>query len=476
MGRYVSKETVHFPASSWEIRYLGQREHRILLRRHAGLIGSRGAFGDGLSSSVLCLLAVPHCAGKAQPITPKSLAREANMFKQLLIGALILGFFAFGNAWAQQTGPVGRICDPCDQEELRKDMIVNSYWYAFGRWPSDGELRYWLSQPANDRRMTNLESLIANHLNWLRSAPAEQRQTAKRALHEALKSVAGIDREPVVKNAVVDMMAGREGGGFRGLVAYLRKPEVHRYYGELARRAGVSPTPSVPHPSNQVVAIGQSNTPRKDEYCFGAVGKGCLGDGNREWGWGSQKIVVPVGCSQEVNDFRNCWVVPGSIKHDNCCVFHPSGKMCGGPGTDGKPADENNHDGNCVAEWNDAYWDVFWHRAWLETFDVRRPADLTQVSSPRIAWGREAVGTAGLCAPDGFELRDQKDESFCCSGRAVNKVCRSNARSVQGLTPTKLIGDPTQVLPPPPSQSATSAPKGRGAPKGRPGTSRAVGG
>src|SRR3989338_1257164 len=36
----------------------------------------------------------------------------------------------------------------------------------------------------------------------------------------------------------------------------------------------------------------------KEEICFGGVGKGCYGseDGKEEWGWGSQKIVAPVGC------------------------------------------------------------------------------------------------------------------------------------------------------------------------------------
>lgn len=156
------------------------------------------------------------------------------MFKRILIGALIFASLGLGEAWAQQ---VGRICDPCDPADLRSDMIVNSYWFAFGKRPSDGELRFWTSQPANDPRLANTEALVAGHLSWLRTAPPEQWETARRALRETLKNVAGIDHESVVKNAVVDMMAGREGGGFRGLVAYLQKPDVRQYYVNLAQGA-----------------------------------------------------------------------------------------------------------------------------------------------------------------------------------------------------------------------------------------------
>lgn len=154
------------------------------------------------------------------------------MFTRILIGASIFASLAMGQALAQ---PVGRICDPCDPADLRKDMVVNSYWYAFGRRPGDAESRFWMSQPAHDPRLANTEMLVSAHLSWLRTAPSEQWETARRALREALRDVAGIDREPVIKNAVVDMMAGREGGGYRGLLAYLRKPDVRQYYVNLAQ-------------------------------------------------------------------------------------------------------------------------------------------------------------------------------------------------------------------------------------------------
>src|SRR3989344_808203 len=180
----------------------------------------------------------------------------------------------------------------------------------------------------------------------------------------------------------------------------------------------------------------------KEETCFGGVGKGCYGseDGKEEWGWGSQKIVAPVGCSNEVNGQRNCWVVPGSIKHDNCCARYPSGKMCGGPGKDGQPARESNHNGKCVSEWDAAFWDVFWWRAFTATFDATKSTDLTPKESSRYtlkdADGNvilsETAETLRLCASAGHELREQSDEGFCCSGKATNKKC-TGGRGVQTL-------------------------------------------
>ncbi len=180
----------------------------------------------------------------------------------------------------------------------------------------------------------------------------------------------------------------------------------------------------------------------KEETCFGGVGKGCYGseDKKEEWGWGSQKIVAPVGCSNEVNGQRNCWVVPGSIKHDNCCARYPGGKMCGGPGKDGNPAGENNHNDKCVSEWDAAFWDVFWWRAFTATFDATKPTDLTPKESSRYilkdeegnAILSETAETLRLCASAGHELREQSDQGFCCSGSAVNKKC-TGGRGVQTL-------------------------------------------
>ncbi|MDO8427958.1 MAG: hypothetical protein Q7S92_01980 [Candidatus Diapherotrites archaeon] len=160
------------------------------------------------------------------------------------------------------------------------------------------------------------------------------------------------------------------------------------------------------------------NANGKTEQCFGGVGKACSG-GGPEFFWGSHLVALQVGCDAEVNGKRRCWVVPGSIKHDNCCTLHASGKQCSGPGTDGKPAEEDNHDGSCVAEWDEAKWDVFWRRAWTHDFEVGSYlSDLKPAQSPfnRLP-NFEAKESTILCAPSGHELRKIEDAIYCCSGQ-----------------------------------------------------------
>lgn len=161
------------------------------------------------------------------------------------------------------------------------------------------------------------------------------------------------------------------------------------------------------------------------EQCFGGVGKACSGAGS-EFFWGSHLVALQVGCDKEVNGKRRCWVVPGSIKHDNCCTINSSGKQCGGPGTDGKPAENDNHNGKCMDEWDDAQWDVTWRKGWTHEFPVGSyTSDLKPAQSPYNRLpnyeGRESTI---LCAPPGHELRKMDDDVFCCSGRMkADKKC-----------------------------------------------------
>jgi len=70
-----------------------------------------------------------------------------------------------------------------------------------------------------------------------------------------------------------------------------------------------------------------------------------------------------------------------------------------------------------LQEWDDAKWDVIWHRAWKHSFPVNRgPPDLTPAISSRYPDG-ETVTTVGLCAPKEHEMRQEADVSFCCSRR-----------------------------------------------------------
>lgn len=201
----------------------------------------------------------------------------------------------------------------------------------------------------------------------------------------------------------------------------------------------------------------------EEEYCFPGVGKQCLGSGD-EWEWhglGSQKILKPIGCSKEDTitldgetfAARSCWVVPGSIKHDNCCLQHPSGKNCGGPGKNpfnkdepdrdwisGKvnPAGEFNHDGTCVQEWDDAFWDVAWGRAWPALFRSQVPANISPAPSPHNRYPKgEVVDSASACAPDGTYLTAKHGAGFCCSG----KFEKDTAYYVLGVEPWARCGN-----------------------------------
>ena len=185
-----------------------------------------------------------------------------------------------------------------------------------------------------------------------------------------------------------------------------------------------------PPPKQEPVAIQEGPKKKtinpntgKEEYCFGAVGKMCLGvdDSIKD----STKSSVPsiftqLGCEAEVNGTRDCWVFPGSIGHDLCCMKNKYGQMCGGIMADGQPAGWFNNDGHCAQEWADCGWDIVHGRGWKWRFSTQ-PADLSgPISSERTRnlYGYdEVVETAPICAPDGANITFRKDTDFqfCCS-------------------------------------------------------------
>ncbi len=151
----------------------------------------------------------------------------------------------------------------------------------------------------------------------------------------------------------------------------------------------------------------------RTEYCFGAIGPGCVG--------------APFASPRKLSNGR--WVMKvavGSILHDNCCLKKPNGKWCG------KHA-EVGHDGNCDKEWNKAVWNTqpSDNRTWEVEFDPKAAADLTPVSNPRRSvfaknyqnggtWsGPEVAASRKLAAPKGTNL-DVGDQAFCASGRATS--------------------------------------------------------
>ena len=194
------------------------------------------------------------------------------------------------------------------------------------------------------------------------------------------------------------------------------------------------------------------------ELCFGAVGIGCNGANISTYA--GQSDVIPflqLGCDPAVNGIRNCWVVPGSIKHDNCCHLHNNGVMCGGPG----PGTNE-----CTEEWNEAEGDVMNGRGWQQTLPEN--SDLTAVASTRYPPGEKA-STAKLCAPAGTNITAFQSPGFCCSGRfepvgytwpltwgnsnehAWN-VCAAPGFSLQALPSTQTYSGTT-----PPGQSMINA-------------------
>jgi len=161
------------------------------------------------------------------------------------------------------------------------------------------------------------------------------------------------------------------------------------------------------------------NADGKVEACFGSVGPGCKGSKGKDFsGTGETNTGKRIGCLAEQDGQRVCYTSAGSIRHDNCCVWNPGGKWCGGTGTNGEPAEEFNHNGKCADEWHEAFWDSFWERTWTETHPMSVTPDLSPYPSPyKRYFSLESKASVRICAPAGIELRESKDAPFCCSGR-----------------------------------------------------------
>ena len=191
---------------------------------------------------------------------------------------------------------------------------------------------------------------------------------------------------------------------------------VHTSYGSATSKL-INPSDSI-----YLNAVG------KEEGCFPGVGNGCDGGGPQAQAVLRGMLGKEIGCDDpEADGGRSCSMSAGSIEHDNCCVRFPSGKWCGGPGVDGKgTAGETNHDGHCAIEWEHAFWDTFWGRAWREIYYPGDKFDLTPSgTSPK---GRyvigEAVSSIEYCAPKSHEMREMSHAVFCCSGvLGRNKKC-----------------------------------------------------
>jgi len=167
------------------------------------------------------------------------------------------------------------------------------------------------------------------------------------------------------------------------------------------------------------IGLTHLNAGGNKEQCFGAIGKGCGGLFGTGQNGESTNVGKRSGCEAlRDNTWRACFISAGSIRHDNCCVWNPSGKWCGGPGKDGKPAEEWNHNGKCDSEWHESMWDSAWERTWKQDFSLKTDPNLSPFPSPNKRYfGFEADASTYLCAPKGTKMREDKDAPFCCSGR-----------------------------------------------------------
>ncbi len=137
----------------------------------------------------------------------------------------------------------------------RQPTIVATYRAALGRDPSSAELYYWELYPATPPGIINPRSLFAALLQTLRNSPAEREATARRALSTAfaeeetgnprLRAYLADGRNPPLRRAMADLVAERGGGGYRGLLAWLGRPDIRRQFdshaGMAAARAPRSP-------------------------------------------------------------------------------------------------------------------------------------------------------------------------------------------------------------------------------------------
>jgi hypothetical protein len=164
---------------------------------------------------------------------------------------------------------------------------------------------------------------------------------------------------------------------------------------------------------------------KKGQRCFSAEGSGC--DALQ-----AGISVFKVGRTNLANGKYRMWISVGSIKHDNCCISTPNGKMCGGGPKAGKAEKDAassliaGGDGNCVQEWDKAFWNATDGRAWTQDYAPWEAPDLTIVTNPRQTKSQngtqlvrfETAETRKQAAPKGQAL-DPGDEAFCASGRAT---------------------------------------------------------
>lgn len=121
----------------------------------------------------------------------------------------------------------------------RAPSIKEAYAAALGREPSAPELYFWALYPDTPPGIVNAPSVFSALLQTLDNSRSEREATARRALdavfeHEEtdpqLRAYLGDRGKPPLRRALADLRARRDGGGYRGLVAWLTRPDIRQHF------------------------------------------------------------------------------------------------------------------------------------------------------------------------------------------------------------------------------------------------------
>lgn len=367
-------------------------------------------------------------------------------------------------SWSSYNDLVAKVEVAFGLKKLSAAEIEQAYQSAFGRAPAADETRYWLSVPASDARVRSVDTLVANHRNWLKSSAQERDATVRRAFNQVFKHDVTAAQNPWFQEALSEVAAN--GTPYSTLTRNLAGIAADFAYEKL-----VGQWPSTSR-RNQLInnmangswdgdelwrAVARSEerlqghsfwapAPSKPgeqiEICFGAIGPKCDGAPKSTPVW-VDRFTRPDGEEMAYVDIQ---VHIGSIMHDNACLrLAPgsSGTWCNGTWkgviTDERPLAKFLQPASL--EWNKAVYNTIDDRFWTERFgpyptDPNRRAtytdDLTQVPNrpakmaPILGIGAlptmiidytggETRQTLVLKAPPGTAL-DRSDAAFCRSG------------------------------------------------------------
>jgi hypothetical protein len=317
----------------------------------------------------------------------------------------------------------------------RTDAITNSYLKAFGRYPTKEEMAYWSSVNSMDSRVQSLDSLIANHRQWLKGNLSERTQTVNRAfeavfghwIYPGQQDLFESYRQDVAQNGTIyTELKERLAGAFVD-TAYTQL--LKRSPDASGRRDWVLKIAYGGWSTEQVwTAIAQSEervnqfgywAPARTAYdgqreiCFGAIGPKCDGAPRSNPVW-KDKFMRPDGTEMGYIEIQ---VSVGSILHDNACLRATGGgTMCNGlpKGLTLDSLPLATYVQPASLEWNKAAWNTYDGRFWTARFgpyptgsteraywtdDLSKTTNRASKMAPVVAGGLQTVGLGAWPAP-----------------------------------------------------------------------------